>query len=204
MKILFGAILFLMISAQAFSQDMKTKKVMAPKKKIPAELLAVLKSDKTNTHPYISGQYYCHNFATQLYMQNSCLLRDLEAFDISAIESEWGTIISRLAESSKLPIFYVSLSNKESGFYHAINAYIVNPAKPEDIASYIFIEPQSDETYLTAKNLYDEYRHYYDKSPEVLEILHVTISKVESVKKNSAGTLQTMTTDLQAFDVQFR
>jgi hypothetical protein len=39
----------------------------------------------------------------------------------------------------------------EHGFYHAINAYLVNPEKPQEIESYIFIEPQSDETFISSE-----------------------------------------------------
>lgn len=169
---------------------------------IPAGLKRVLLDDKTDEHLYITGKYYCHNFASQFFLQNSSLVTNLESYDLEGMSSEWGTIISRLATSEKLPVYYVSLSNAQHNFYHAINAYLVNPAKPEDIESYLFIEPQSDEVFFLIKDIYDRYRKYYDKSDEE-EILHVSIGTFDAFKSNGSR-YQSFNTSLHDFDVKFK
>jgi hypothetical protein len=170
---------------------------------LPEGLKRVLLSDKTDELPYITGKYYCHNFASQFFLQNSSLVTTMDAFDLSAITSEWGTIISRLADSEKLPVYYVSLSNTEHGFYHAINAYLVNPEKPKEIESYIFIEPQTDETFLLAFNLYNRYRNYYDKSADIEEVVHVSIGTFDAFKSNG-NIFQSWTSSLYTFDIKYK
>lgn len=170
-------------------------------KEVPKKLKQVLKKDKTNEHPYIEGKYYCHNFASQFYLQNSSLVTSLENFDLVAINREWGTIISRLAESEKLPIYYVSLSNKDHGFYHAINAYLVNPEKPNEVESYIFIEPQSDETFITPDQLYNHYKMDYNQGPGD-ETLHVSIGTFDKFQ-NNGFVYQSFTHHLYEFNLKY-
>ena len=176
-----------MVSVPALAQDMKPKVKPNPllSKPLPEGLKKVLLDDKTDEHAYIAGKYYCHNFASQFYLQNSSMVKTMDTFDLEGMANEWGTIISRLASSEKLPIYYVSLSNKEHGFYHAINAYLVNPAKPQDLESYIFIEPQSDETFISSEQVYNKYRRYYDKGNEE-EVVHVSIGTFDQFKNNGS------------------
>lgn len=193
-----------MVSLPATAQDMKPKVKPNPllSKPIPAGLKKVLLDDKTDEHAYIAGKYYCHNFASQFYLQNSSLVKTMDTFDLEGMASEWGTIISRLATSEKLPLYYVSLSNKEHGFYHAINAYLVNPEKPQDIESYIFIEPQSDETFISSEQVYNKYRRYYDKGNEE-EVVHISIGTFDQFK-NNGSIYQSFTSNLYEFDIKFK
>lgn len=197
------SLFLVLLSFSGLAQDMKSSnKPLLSSQPIPAGLKRVLLDDKTDEHPYITGKYYCHNFASQFFLQNSSLVTNLAPYDLEAMSSEWGTIISRLATSEKLPVYYVSLSNEKNGFYHAINAYLVNPAKPEEIESYLFIEPQSDEVFFHIKDVYDRYRRYYDKSDEE-EILHVSIGTFDAFKSNG-NIYQSFTSSLQNFDVKFK
>ncbi len=126
----------------------------------------------------------------------------MDAFDLEGMANEWGTIISRLATSEKLPIYYVSLSNEQHGFYHAINAYLVNPEKPQDLESYIFIEPQSDETFISSEQVYNKYRRYYDKGNEE-EVVHLSIGTFDEFK-NNGSIYQSHTKKLYEFDIKFK
>ena len=196
------SVLLILCSFSGFTQDMSTKSPLKSQP-LPEGLKRVLLSDKTDEHPYITGKYYCHNFASQFFLQNSSLVINMDAFDLVAMSTEWGTIISRLADSEKLPVYYVSLSNTEHGFYNAINAYLVNPEKPQEIESYIFIEPQSDETFLQVVDVYNRYRNYYDKSPEIEEVLHVSIGTFDAFKSNGS-IFQSWNSSLYTFDMKFK
>ncbi len=193
-----------MASSGAHAQDMKPKERSNPllRGPIPEGLKKVLLDDKTNEHPYINGKYYCHNFASQFYLQNSSLVKTMDTYDLEAMAREWGTIISRLATSEKLPVYYVSLSNKEHNFYHAINAYLMNPENPQDIESYIFIEPQSDETFISSEQVYNSYRDFYDKGNEE-EVLHVSIGTFDQFKSNGF-IYQSFNSKLHEFDIKFK
>ena len=196
--------LLLLLTNSAFAQNMD-KSTVSKQANAPKELINLLMEDKTDEYLYIAGKFYCHNFASTLYMERSSVVATMDAFDLEGIKLDWGVVITRLAESSKMPIYYVSLSNKESGFYHAINALLVNPEKPEEIASYIFIEPQTDETFITAQDLYDRYRKYYDKKNDEEEPLHLQISTINSIKKSEHGSVfQTWTDKLYEFDLKFK
>lgn len=192
----------LLLSFSGLTQDMDLKASPLLSHALPEGLKRVLLNDKTDEHAYVAGQYVCHNFASQFYLQNSSLVSSMDAFDLEGMASDWGTIITRLADSEKLPLYYVALSNKEHGFYHAINAYLVNPDKPQEIESYIFIEPQTDQTFLMAKQVYDQYRSYYDKSNEE-EVLQVSIGTFDAFKNNGA-IYQSMTSNLYTFDLKFK
>ncbi len=156
---------------------------------IPRELSGLLKEDTTDELTYINGKFVCHNFASTLYIQRSSLVTTLEEFDLDSIAIDWGVVVKRLGESCKLPIYYVSLSQEETGFYHAINALLVNPKKPEDLSSYIFIEPQSDDVMLTGAEVFKKYSRYYQNKIEK-PVVKLKISTLESVKRyNGPGTI---------------
>jgi hypothetical protein len=194
---------FFIGSSFAQNMDISTKRSNASK--APAEIINLLKEDNTDKHIYVKGKFYCHNFASTLYLERSSLVTSMDAFDLEGIKLDWGVVITRLAESSKMPIYYVSLSNKESAFYHAINAVLVNQEKPSEISSYVFIEPQTDETFITPEDLYDRYRMYYDKDPSEEEPLHLRISTVDAIKHTEHGTaFQTSTNKLYDFDLKFK
>lgn len=193
----------LILPSSLFGQDMKKARTNPlVDKPIPEGLKKVLLNDKTDEHPYIAGQYYCHNFASQFFLQNSNLIKNMEPFDIEAMGKEWGTIISRLSETEKLPIYYVALSNAEHGFYHAINAYLINPDQPNEISSYLFIEPQSDEVFFDIKDVYDRYRKYYDKSNDE-EVLNISIGTFDAFKSNGS-IYQSFSSTLLNFDVKYK
>ncbi len=110
--------------------------------------------------------------------------------------------MKRLGDTCKLPLYYVSLSQEESGFYHAINALLVNPEKPDEIASYIFIEPQSDDVMLTGEQVFKKYSRYYQNKIEK-PVVKLKISTLDSVKRyNGPGTvLQSSTKNLFEFEL---
>jgi len=195
-------VLISMTATQSFAQNMDVSSSKNEIKAAPSEITNLLKEDNTSELTYVNGRFVCHNFASTLYLSRSSLVTTLDAYDLEGINIDWGIIVNRLAESSKLPIYYVSLANKEHGFYHAINAVLVNPDKPDEIASYIFIEPQTDETFLTAQEVYDEYRHYYDKSDDE-EILKLSIATFDEFKK-SGPIYQSITNNLYEFDLKFK
>jgi hypothetical protein len=181
----------------AWAQDMDK---FAPAKKtpqsIPENLRKVLAEDQTDKNLYIPGKYYCHNFACTFYAQNSCVMSNLDNLDLKGIEKEWGVVIQRLNDKVKLPIYYVGLVNKESGFYHAINAMLVNPDKPNEISSYIFIEPQTDEVFMTARDLHQAYNRYYGSEP-----LSVSIQTFDAFKHNG-NIYQSITNEVVKFEVR--
>lgn len=192
----------LALSSLVLAQNMDSNSKQPASKKTPSEITKMLKEDSTDELLYVNGRFYCHNFASTLYLRRSSLVTTLDAFDLNGINTEWGVVINRLAESLKMPIYYVSLSNAEHGFYHAINAVLVNPDKPEEISSYVFIEPQTDETFLTAREVYDRYRNYYDKKSDVDEVLKLTINTFDAFKKSESGTIyQSFTGEKYSFNL---
>ena len=182
-------ILFLLCIPFAEAQNMDSLGGSTLKGSVPKELSSLLKQDTTDELTYINGKFVCHNFATTLYLQRSSLVTTLEEFDLDSIAVDWGVVVKRLGESCKLPIYYVSLSQEETGFYHAINALLVNPEKPEDLSSYIFIEPQSDDVMLTGDQVFKKYSRYYQNKVEK-PVVKLKISTLESVKRyNGPGTI---------------
>ena len=182
-------ILFLLCVPFADAQNMDSLGGSTLKGSVPKELSSLLKQDTTDELTYINGKFVCHNFATTLYLQRSSLVTTLEEFDLDSIAVDWGVVVKRLGDSCKLPIYYVSLSQEETGFYHAINALLVNPEKPEDLSSYIFIEPQSDDVMLTGDQVFKKYSRYYQNKIEK-PVVTLKISTLESVKRyNGPGTI---------------
>lgn len=174
-----------LFSFMAFAQDMKS--VTSSEKGYDNEKLKrILDEDKTNERKYINGTFVCHNFAKTFYLQRSSLVEDLSAFDIEGIADQWGVIIQRLAETEKMPIYTATLVQKEHGFYHMINAVLVDEKNPSKIESYIFIEPQSDAVMVTPQDVYNRYAIYYDKTDEH-EPLSLEIGRFDAFKSN--GTI---------------
>jgi hypothetical protein len=195
-------ILFFLFIPFVEAQNMDNLGGATVKGSVPKELSSVLKEDHTDELTYINGKFVCHNFASTLYIQRSSLVNTLEEFDLDSIAIDWGVVVKRLGESCKLPIYYVSLSQEETGFYHAINALLVNPEKPEDLSSYIFIEPQSDDVMLTGDHVFKKYSRYYQNKIEK-PVVKLKISTLESVKRyNGPGTiLQSSTKNLYEFNL---
>jgi len=186
------------LSVLAFAQDMKT--ITGSEGSYDDEKLErILKEDKTNERQYIAGKYVCHNFAKTFYLQRSSLVEDLAAFDLDGIASEWGVVIQRLAETEKMPIFTVTLTQKEHGFYHMINAVLVDEKNPGKLESYIFIEPQSDAVMVTPQDVYNRYSHYYDKSDKH-EPVTLEIGKFDSFKHNG-NIYQSWGKQLYSFEI---
>ena len=195
----------LFLAFESKAQDMKKKKGSnISNKRIPTALKRVLRADKTDEHPYIAGKFYCNNFASQFFLQNSNLINTIDAYNIEVMAREWGTIISRLSENEKLPIYYVSLHNEEHGFHHAMNAYLLDPKKPEASESYLFIEPQSDEVLFSLREVYDHYRPFFDKS-DAEEVMKISIGTFDSFTPHPySGLYQSSTNNLYGFEVKFK
>lgn len=155
---LFAAFLII-TSANAFAQNMKPIAGAKPTGKFP-ELSRVLAEDDTDQIPYTVGKFTCHNFAKTLYLQRSTAVRDLAPFRIEAIKEDWGNDIVRSEKTKKLPIFILTIWNVESGFYHSINAVLIDIQAPFDLNSYVFVEPQTDEIFASTKEMYRHYEHY--------------------------------------------
>lgn len=137
-------------SFEAFSQNLFS---LYPDKIEQIQLKLSL--DKTDEIPY-SREFICHQFAKRLFLQESLLAGPMEDYNIAQIEEQWNTTIKR-SKNPTLKINYISLSSKKDGFYHAINAVLLDESAPEKIESYIFIEPQSD-TLILAKDLRGKYK----------------------------------------------
>lgn len=112
-----------------------------------SKIHSVLAKDTTDKVKYELANFSCHNFSKKLYLQNSSLITDFSPYNISDLESDWDTRID-INEDEKLELYYVTISSKEDGFYHAINAVLLNHDQPEKLSSYVFIEPQTDQIYL--------------------------------------------------------
>jgi hypothetical protein len=172
--------ILLVMSAQAFSQDMKpyAKKPTTQKNK---EIAAVLLEDKTDSLKYIVGKFTCHNFSKTLYVQRSTLVTDLAPYNLEAMASDWGNIVVREEKTKKLPIYIATIYNVESGFYHSINAVLVKPESPGSLDSYVFLEPQTDQIFDSAKAMYAEYAEYL-KATDTGKVLEVDIGTFEGMK----------------------
>jgi len=112
-----------------------------------AKIRELLKADDTNTVRYELKKFSCHNFSKRVYLQNSSLVNNLEDYHIEDLEKEWGVPIVRDESKEKVPMHYITLSSKEEGYFHAINAVLLDKENPGDIDSYVFIEPQTDVLY---------------------------------------------------------
>jgi len=173
----------LVLSFPVFSQDMKVNqddKVVIQNEK----LRQILLDDETDKNEY-SRRYTCHNFAKTFYLQRSSLVDDLANYDIKGIADNWGVIITRLEEQAKMPIYTMTLIQKEHGFYHMINAILIDESKPETLESYIFVEPQTDEVFMTPDAVYKRFGSYYDKT-DAHEPLNIEIGTFNSFKHNGS------------------
>lgn len=112
-----------------------------------SRIRAMLFADNTDSIPYQLGHFSCHNYSKRLFLQNSDQVTLLEPFNIPDMEREWTTTIKR-SEDEKFEIYTVTLTSSEEGYFHAINAVLLDKENPQDINSYIFIEPQSDKIML--------------------------------------------------------
>lgn len=112
-----------------------------------AELREMLFNDDTDSIPYVLGHFSCHNYSKRLYLQHSDQVSSLDPFHIPDMEREWTTSIKRRDEQ-KFELYTVTLTSPEEGYFHAINAVLLDKENPQDINSYIFIEPQSDKLML--------------------------------------------------------
>lgn len=112
-----------------------------------SRLRKVLGEDKTDTITYELAKFSCHNFAKKVYLQNSSLVKDLTKYNIEDLEKEWGVKVNRDPKKEKVPMNYITLSSKKDGYFHAINAVLLDTENPQEIKSYVFIEPQSDALY---------------------------------------------------------
>jgi len=130
----------------------------------------ILKEDDTNEQKYIMGVFTCNEYALRLYLQRSNRLLS-EAYDFEGFEKDSGVPFQTLEAQVRLPLLYVSMAHHESKFYHAINAVLINQDAPEDISSYVFIEPQRDLVFQNIMEVDDYYRtKYYKNSNAALEI----------------------------------
>ncbi len=110
-------------------------------------LRQILRSDKTDSINYQLAKFSCHNFSKMLYLQNSSLVKDMKDYHIEDLEKDWGVKIERDPSIEKFPMNYITLQSKEDGYFHAINAVLLDTENPQDLNSYVFIEPQSDSLY---------------------------------------------------------
>lgn len=150
-----------LITLPVCAQDMKNS---IQHKIVPEEyqsLSQILREDSTSEITYVYGKFTCHNFAKKLFLERSNLITNLENYDLNGIEKEWGTRINREEVTDKAPIYIVTMVHQSSGFFHAINAVLINKDAPTDLNSYVFIEPQTDEILLTPKDLHKRYKSYY-------------------------------------------
>jgi len=193
-KLIISVYFFIIFFGNIYAQDMDNKsKIKSNQEVVPQDLKTIIKNDQTDKYKYINGKFVCHNFASTFYLQNSCLISSFDNIDINGIKEDWGIIIQRLNESLKMPIYYVSMVNTKTGFYHAINALRVNPDKPNEISSYIFIEPQTDEVFMTAQELHQSYNFYYGGEP-----VEISIQTFDEFKK-SGPIYQSITNEVAHF-----
>lgn len=174
---------FIFFPSLALSQDMsglnsKLEDETPCRLSFPKEYCKILKEDDTNHQPYQSGKFTCNEFALRLYLQLSDSAHG--DYDYQGFEKNTGIKFQEKIPSQKIPIVYVSLSNKKNNFYHAINAILTNPDHPEDPSSYIFIEPQTDYIMNTIEEVYNNYKNHYPSGGE----LEFKISHIKSYKSN--------------------
>ena len=177
----FILLISLAFTSLVFAQDMKVNqddKAVVPHDK----LRKILLDDETDKNEY-SRRYTCHNFAKTFYLQRSSLVDDLASYDIKGIADDWGVIVTRLEEQAKMPIYTLTMVQKEYGFYHMINAILIDEKNPEALESYIFVEPQTDEVFMSPEAVYKRYGSYYDKT-EQHEPLTIEIGTFDSFKHN--------------------
>lgn len=180
---------------QSFAQDMK---LSIEHQRIPSDfdhITKLLREDTTDQITYVYGKFTCHNFAKKLFLERSSLINDLESYDLGGIEEQWGVRINREEQTQKEPIYIVTMVHQASGFYHAINAILVDTERPSDIDSYIFIEPQTDEILLTSRDLHKRYKRYYKE-----ESVNITIGVFTKFKFNG-HIYQSFQDNLYNFDV---
>lgn len=137
-------------SQQIFAQDLFER---FPEK--IETIKQVLEKNKTDQIKYSNGTFVCHQFASKLFLEESSLVKEWNDYNTSELEKQWSQPIEK-SQTRLNHLHYIGLSASEEGFYHAINAVLIDESAPEKIESYLFIEPQSDELIL-AKNLRDKY-----------------------------------------------
>jgi hypothetical protein len=130
----------------ALESDPK-KSIFVRYKKEIENLRKVLREDETDLVDYKLAKFSCHNFAKMLYLQNSSLAKDMKDYNLEGLQEDWGVKIKRDPSLEKFPMNYITLQSKVDGYFHAINAVLLDKDKPEDLDSYVFIEPQSDVLY---------------------------------------------------------
>tara|TARA_R110000868_G_scaffold136049_3_gene348797 strand:+ start:1831 stop:2496 length:666 start_codon:yes stop_codon:yes gene_type:complete len=108
-----------------------------------AELQAALASDDTDSLGYELRRFSCHDYAKRLYLQNSSKVQSLEPYNLDNLSESWGGIEVKPADK-KFNMHYLTVHSAEEGYFHAINAVLIDESNPESIDSYIFIEPQTD------------------------------------------------------------
>lgn len=111
----------------------------------------MLFNDKTDSIPYHLPAFTCHNYSKVLFLQHSDQIKPIENYKINDIQEQWGVTINRDESAPKFSIFTVNLASSEEGYYHAINAVLLDKENPQDINSYLFIEPQSDKLLLVSE-----------------------------------------------------
>ena len=152
------------MSCLCFAQEMKPPK--KPRLSRYMEVSKVLLEDQTSTYKYIDVNFTCHNFARTLYLQRSSVVKDLSAYDLPGMKEDWGHEVVREESTTKIPLYMVNLVNEKTGFYHTVNAILVDAQNPKALSSYIFIEPQTDEIFETVAELYHRYAGYFDETEE--------------------------------------
>ena len=107
------------------------------------ELREALASDDTDSLGYELRRFSCHDYAKRLYLQTSSKVSSLEPYNIEQLSSNWGGVDIK-PSAKKFDMHYLTISSAEEGYFHAINAVLIDESEPDNIESYIFIEPQTD------------------------------------------------------------
>jgi hypothetical protein len=162
--------LLTLLSSTVLAQNMKPISLKSASQDHSA-IRSVLSEDDTDSIVYNAPIFTCHNFSKTLYLQRSSLVANLENYDLEGIKIDWGNIILRDENSKKLPIYILTLSNTDHGFYHSINAILINPEAPLNIESYLFVEPQTDEIFESPKDLVKHYSNFLNKPGFKKELL---------------------------------
>lgn len=115
------------------------------------QIKEMLFSDKTDSIPYQLPVFTCHNYSKVLFLQHSDQIKELEGYRLDDIKQQWGVTIQRDENEPKFSIFTVNLASADEGYFHAINAVLLDKENPQDINSYLFIEPQSDKLLLASE-----------------------------------------------------